>query len=648
MLIAVKSLRGVGNIPSDRTWASKWLVRHGVPIHRQRGKGGAYEAVRLCDLPADVRLALLRRDLEALHLDPGTYDDDAHEVFMQASPSRRERAERKAQVAAVLVSLGKLVPWKERLQIIHARFGKKGHSKHRLRAILKAVEGVDPINYAPALLDGYKATAKQAEMSEEAWRFFLTTIRDAAPDFPLKAAWRDTRDVGVSLGWSVPSYPTFYRRWQAMSESERLHARHGRAVAQSRLVQPAHRNKSTMPPLAWVSLDGRVQDFWVDFGDSRPVRPVMLALVDVASDKVLGWELAPSENAAHTVRLIKGVCERHGIFDRLYTDNGSAFAGHLVAGGNVHRFRNGRKKVEGVQPPGICQIMGIKLTFALPTNAQAKIAERTFRTLSRAIDDRPEFKGCHAGHAPGATPTPDVTPVPLETALSVVQREINRHNREPGRRSQGARGRSYEQVFNDGLQGRIVRKPTARQLYLAGLIYSAVSVDRFGQVRKNGWIYGGPTTQQALLEYHGTGRKILLGRDPDDFSAPAIAFDEDGRLICEGIEPVQAGAYDSVDGIRNAARNRKAARAAVAAAETANNYLDDARFAEALAALGQDCPASDEHASPARKVVAGRFGAPLTDTPARKASGTEAIPAEFYRNMDTALAAKKPRSGGPA
>ena len=48
--------------------------------------------------------------------------------------------------------------------------------------------------------------------------------------------------------------------------------------------------------------------------------------------------------------------------------------------------------------------MDIALTFALPKNAQAKLAERTFATLSRVIDDRPELKGAHAGQDPPATP----------------------------------------------------------------------------------------------------------------------------------------------------------------------------------------------------------------------------------------------------
>lgn len=575
----------------------------------------------MSDLPADVRLAYLQRQLDGLGLDQGEYDDAAHRLFMEATPARRERAERKAQVAAVLVSLGKVVSWEERLQIIHARFGQKGHSKPRLKAILKAVKGVDPINYAPALLDGYKATAKRAEMSEDAWRCFLAMIRDAAPDWPLKEAWRRVRDMGPGMGWAVPSYPTFYRRWQELSEAQRMHARLGRDETAKRLSIPASRDKATLLPLDMVSLDGRTLDFWVDWGDGRAARPVMLALVDVASNMVLDWELGPSENAVGTVRLIKRVCECYGIFDTLYTDNGSAFAGHLVAGGMPHRFRNGAP--EGVQPMGICKIMGIATQFALPKNAQAKIAERTFAALSRAVDDGPEFKGAHAGHAPGASPSPKVVPVPADTAKAVLSREIARHNREPGRRSQGARGRSYEQVLRDGLLereqlGRPVRRASAEQLYLAGLIWKPVAVDRHGRVTVKGWQYGGPETQQALLRFHGTGQRILLGQNPDDFSAPAIAYDDAGKLICRDIEPVKRGPYASVDGIRDAARNRKAARVATDTAKAANDYLDDATLKAAMAALNAASKGGDTPPTPARKVMGARFGrvlaAPQEDT----------------------------------
>ena len=313
---------------------------------------------------------------------------------------------------------------------------------------------------------------------------------------------------------------------------------------------------------------------------------------------------------------------------------GSAFAGHLVAGGAVFKWRGKAKSSARFTPPGVCHHLGIELTFAIPKNAQAKIAERTFAVLSRSIDDRPEFSNAHSGHAPGAAPDKSVIPVSLAIAESVLRREVDRHNREAGRRSQGARGRSYEQVFQAGLANRIPRKPTAQQLYYASLIYSLASVDRWGRVQADTWTYGQPDTQAELLPWHGKGQ-IFFGRNPDDFDAPAVAFTAEGRLICKGIQPVKAGVCDSVDGAREAAKNRKAARAAVNLGAKANDNLSDKDMAAALALLR----APEATATvPAPTVVGGRFGAPLQ--PKRRASAkgasktTSAITPEMMANFD--------------
>ena len=313
----------------------------------------------------------------------------------------------------------------------------------------------------------------------------------------------------------------------------------------------------------------------------------------------------------------------------------SAFAGHLVAGGATHRFRNKGKALEGVKPLGICHHLGIELHFALPGNGQAKPAERAFAALSRSIDDRPEFRNAHAGHAPGAAPDSTVCPVALDTAKAVIAREVRRYNAEPGRRGAGINGRSFQNAFEAGCAGRIQRKPTARQLYLAGLIYTPVAVDRWGRVQVDNWTYGGPETQEQLRPYHKKG-PILLGRDPDDFAAPALAWNEKDRLICQGIMPVARGAYGSVDGIRDAARNRKAARAAVSAAAVANNYLGDAEFAAAMAAI----PTPDGPTPAPQTVVKGQFEGRIKPRKAlRLASAPEtAIPEEYYWNMDQTLA----------
>ncbi|RNI15631.1 transposase domain-containing protein [Paracoccus pantotrophus] len=561
--IPVRKLLGVAGVPTHRSSASRWLDLREIPTQIIRGNGGDTEVVALSDLPADVRRAYELREIEATGLPAGDYDDAAHERFAEAPPAMQAIALRKAEIARFLVKAGAGATFglsARLVQAVQQQFGPKGTDRMTLRRILRAVDGVDPVNFAPALMPDFSRGGRpQDKISVEAWAFFMTTIRDAGPQFPLKQAWRDVRDVARKRGWQWPAYRTVLRRWDDLPEAQKLVARFGRDEATSRLTMPIKRAKTSIQSLEWVSLDGRTQDFWVDFGDGKPVRPVMLALVDTASNFVLGYEIAQSENAVATARLIRKVCQEYGIFDRLYTDNGSAFAGHLVAGGAKFKWRGKGRGQPGVKPLGVCFHLGIDLTFAIPKNARAKIAERTFAALSRVIDDRPEFKGAHAGHAPGAAPGRDVVPVPFSVMEAVVRREIDRHNREAGRKGQGAAGRSYEQVFQAGLAARIIRKPTKAQLYYASLIYTPASVDRWGRVQIDTWTYGGPETQQDMLAWHGKGQ-ILIGRDPDNFDAPAVAFDDRGHMICKDIMPVKAGVYDSVNGARDAAKQRKSAR----------------------------------------------------------------------------------------
>jgi len=411
MTMTVRDLRGLSGLPTTKMGVHKWLSANKIPVQ----PNGQRLTFALSDLPAPVRLAYITRQFEATDLPGGTYDDAAHEAFAYLPPKMRAEAERKAEIARLLVAAGKMLTGLQKAALARQRFGDEGTSMISLRRIERAVAGVDPINFAPALVAKYRLDgAPRKAVSPAALSLFMTIIRDAGPQFPLKQAWCDVRDLKVVKGWDWPCWSTIRRHWNSLPEAQKLHARYGHEETAKRLAQPAMRDKTSILPLEWVSLDGRTKDFWAHSGDGKARRFTFLALVDCATNFVLAWELAESENARSTVRLIKRACENWGIFDRLYPDNGSAFAGHLVAGGAVHKFRNAKTKMQGVKPLGICHHLGIAIHFALPGNGQAKPAERCFASLSRVIDDRPEFKGAHAGHKPGAAPDARVVPVDLD------------------------------------------------------------------------------------------------------------------------------------------------------------------------------------------------------------------------------------------
>lgn len=310
-----------------------------MPIQKQHSNGGIRHCVEQHLLPAPERRACNERRIESADLPMGLYDEDAHADLFTAPITMQKEARRKAEIAELLLRLQSTANWAERASIVREAFGEKVTSQPSLKSILSTIKRVDPINFAPALLANYKGRTCKAELSTDAWRFFMTTIRNAAPDWPLVEAWRRARDAGKELNWAVPSYVTFYRRWIDLTEAQRFEARLGADQASKQIRMHAHRDKTSIGSLEWVSLDGRTKDFFVDWGDGKAVRSTFIALVDVASNVILDWELAPSENAAVTVRLIKRVCAKYGIFDRLYPDNGPAFSGNAVAGGSDYRFR---------------------------------------------------------------------------------------------------------------------------------------------------------------------------------------------------------------------------------------------------------------------------------------------------------------------
>ena len=157
MLTSIKAIQGLGQIPSDRTAASRWLENDGIPISVIESDGRKPAFIDVFDLPVPERRAYYERQIENANLPAGIYDEAAHDAYLTAPTTMQETAERKAGIARLLLAIPSGAIWRERLEIVRKQFGDKGTSKLSLMRVLRAIEGVDPINFAPALLAGHGA-----------------------------------------------------------------------------------------------------------------------------------------------------------------------------------------------------------------------------------------------------------------------------------------------------------------------------------------------------------------------------------------------------------------------------------------------------------------------------------------------------------
>lgn len=158
MVCEVVRENGLGEIPSHRTSAKSWFQGNGIATITDRSDGRNPEFVRLYDLPAPERLAYLTRELEHLHLSPGSYDAAAHEAFLAASPSRRDRAERRAAVARGKMQVLQLSIQKAKTETVG-----KVLNRYQIRIFIGLQRNVFPTQplQSPLLARGYRPYAEQ-------------------------------------------------------------------------------------------------------------------------------------------------------------------------------------------------------------------------------------------------------------------------------------------------------------------------------------------------------------------------------------------------------------------------------------------------------------------------------------------------------
>lgn len=410
-------------------------------------------------------------------------------------------------------------------------------------------------DWVPLLAPDYGVQARrQARFSGPAWDWALAQYLRPEKPSALRV-YRDLCAAAPAMGWEVPSYATFERRLKAIPSAVAILAREGRRALEERL--PAlKRSVAHLGALEWVNADGHRFDVFVRFPErfgGGIGRPHLIAWQDVASRKILAYRLSPTLNALSVQLCFADLVETYGVPQHALMDNGREFGAKVMTGGVPWRFRF---KVREDEPLGVLPMLGVEVHWATPFHGQAKPIERAFRDLCEEIARDPRCAGAYTGNAPDAKPENyGSKAMDWDAFERIVAEGIARHNARGGRRTETAKGESFDAAFARLYAGQVVRKLAPSQRAVLLLAAEGVTVRADGSVELLGNRYGSP----ELMAF--AGKKVIVRFDPDRLDLPVRVDRLDGVHIADA-QPMLARFDDQAAAVAHARMKAQAKRAA--------------------------------------------------------------------------------------
>ncbi|WP_162860582.1 transposase domain-containing protein [Pseudothauera hydrothermalis] len=421
-----------------------------------------------------------------------------------------------------------------------------------------ALAGVQhaPVAAWPALLAPRWGVQPQreAEISGPAWDAILKDY--LRPEKPaLTAVYRRVKAAAARHGWAMPSYDSVARRIARLDPRLKLLAREGKKAFEASF--PAQkRSVAHLAALEWVNADGHRLDVLVRLPDrfgGGVGRAHLVAWQDVYSRKILSWRLTPTLNALSVLLAFGEMVERYGIPEHALMDNGREFGAKLITGGVPWRFRF---KTQPDEMLGALPLLGIEVHWATPFHGQAKPIERAFRDLCEEVAKDPRLAGAYTGNKPDAKPENyGSSPCEWQLLEQVVAEAIARHNAREGRRTETARGRSFDATFAESYARRVVTRLSKSQRAMLLLAAEPATVRPDASIEVCGNRYGLGEFGAALV-----GQKVVARFDPDDLAKPCHVFGLDGRY--HGTADCRVRRFDDQAAAQADKRWRAAARRA--------------------------------------------------------------------------------------
>lgn len=583
--------RGVNALALAMGWAQR-TAEDGTPLARRRSARGGGTEYHASVLPEQAQ-ELLSQRAEAAPIAANDTGDDAAEGWAwydQQSASTKAAAERRL---AILTDVeGWIITGSTKTAAIGTIARSHGVSPRAINDWFALVSGVARGDWLPRLAPQYKGGGKEAEIDGDALRIIKTDY--LRPERPAFAACynRLLEDYARPRGITLPNAKTLKRRLdREISIALKKSKREGREALR-RTVPPQRRTVQDLHAMKAVNVDGHTFDVFVQWEDGRIDRPVMVGIQDIYSRKLLAHRIGETESTLLTRMAFADLFRDHGIPAEAVLDNGRAFASKALTGGAKSRFRF---KIKDCEPTGVLTALHILTHWTMPYRGSSKPIERAWRDLCEDIAKHPAVAGAYTGNKPDAKPENyKDRAIPIAEFRAHVARRIAAHNARTGRRTETARGDSFDGVFAASYAVSPIGRASPAQLRLALLVAEDRRCDRNnGSVTLAGNRYWSPD----MIEL--AGQKVTVRCDPDNLHSEIHIYLESGQYF--GVAPViEATGFFDKAGAQRRSKLEKDVRRKVRAAEEAAELLHIDQVAELLS--GPSAPAPQPVAGVVRAV----------------------------------------------
>jgi len=566
---------------NERAAAERWALRTGaggVPLARPRqARGGGLE-YHSDVLPAAARAAIVAMGVASaadVRAEPIGGAQQLWRWFDGATDKVKAEAHRRMTAVQLVASFERAGLTRSAAVASAAARGAIGAST--LWSWLALIDAVPSADWLPHLAPKRQGGGAEAAIDPGCWQFLLSDyLRPEQPTWS-SCYWRMVRDYAEPRGLAVPVERTLRRKLEREVDGRLVIGRREGAEALRRTLPAQERSVADLHALEALNIDGHKFDVFVRWPDGHVARPLMVALQDLHSRKIVAHRIDESENALAT-RLVFADCFRDwGIPRACVLDNGRAFASKSITGGAKTRFRF---KIRDDEPTGVLTALDIQIHWATPYRGQSKPIERGFRDLCDTIAKHPKLAGAYTGNRPDAKPENyGSAAIDIDVFRAVVAAGIAAHNAKPGRRTEMCQGRlSFDQAFAASYQVAPIGKATPEQLRMALLTAEERMCDRqTGVVTLEGNRYWAPE-----LSRH-TGQKLTVRFDPDDLHGEVHVYDRAGGFICTAPAIAAVGFFDKAS-----ANARRAAESDLRRTTRELAKMHELLDAKALAAMIPD------------------------------------------------------------